>query len=149
VDISEILNKDDLFFRRIKVPFVSITFIQTSERATKERLQAAVKEFGWEKEAQLIEESEVIVENIDLFLQQAQNFSKERASALLVGDAAATASFFQGMGANTSLKTAEIAGRFFSKRSQNEKIAYEDFNREMKEVTDALIEDSRFLFTKK
>jgi flavin-dependent dehydrogenase len=64
-----------------------------------------------------------------------------------VGDAAASASFFQGMGANTALQTAEIAGRFFQDVKSIDRKRYEDFERAMKEATDALIEDSKFLFT--
>jgi hypothetical protein len=44
------------------------------------------------------------------------------------------------MGANHAFLTAEIAGRYFNCRD------LDTFEREMKEVTDALIENSAFLF---
>jgi len=75
-----------------------------------------------------------------VILQQAKAFSNQEASAILVGDAAATGSFFQGMGANTAFMTAELAGQFVKSKS------YADFNQSMKATTDALIEDSRYLF---
>ncbi len=58
-------------------------------------------------------------------------------------DAAASASFFEGMGANTGLKAAKIAGEFFADGDRKA------FDRKMKEATDFMMEDSRYLFVDK
>ncbi|HUD01888.1 MAG TPA: NAD(P)/FAD-dependent oxidoreductase [Rhabdochlamydiaceae bacterium] len=141
VDISPAIKQDGLFLRRMKVPSASVIFIQSSIDASKNLLQKAIKEQGWHNEAEQLDKA-IIGTDIPITLQQAQTFSNEKESAILVGDAAATASFFQGMGANTALKTAEIAGNFF----KNYRTSYQEFNRAMKNTTDELIEDSRFLF---
>ena len=49
------------------------------------------------------------------------------------------------MGANTALKTAEIAGQFFN--NYPSKSAYQAFNEAMKSATDEMINDSMFLFS--
>ena len=60
--------------------------------------------------------------------------------------AAASASFFQGMGANTALTGAAIAGHFLGEVQKDPEAAYDQFNQSMQEATDALIADSAFLF---
>ena len=113
----------------------------------KEKLRKLVEECGWEKEALLIgEDKTFIATEIPIALQQAQAFSCKEKSAILVGDAAATASFFQGMGANTALKTAEAAGLFFKNIQKQDPAAYQKFDQSLEEITNTLIEDSAFLF---
>ena len=58
----------------------------------------------------------------------------------MIGDAAASASFFEGMGANTGFRAAEIAGCFFANRDE---LAFQD---EMKRATNFMIQDSLYLF---
>lgn len=148
VDISPAIKKEGGFLRRIKVPSASIVFIQFPLRASKSDLQKAIKSQGWGKEAKAVGENKAFVlADIDVSLHQAQTFSDEKKSAILVGEAAATASFFQGMGANTALKTAEVAGRFFKEIQAQNKTAFQNFNQAIKETTDAMIEDSAFLFS--
>ncbi len=147
IDISPPIKEKDVFLRRIKVPSTSILFIQAPLSASKTKLQEALTAQGWIKEAKAVEENKAFVAtDIDIFLQQAQTFSNEQKSAVLVGDAAASASFFQGLGANTALKTAEIGGHFFKEIQTHNQTAFQNFNQAMKETTDALIEDSAFLF---
>jgi 2-polyprenyl-6-methoxyphenol hydroxylase-like FAD-dependent oxidoreductase len=146
VDISPAIKQDDLFIRRMKVPGASVIFIQSSTEGSKSQLQKAVKEQGWHDEANLMAQNKAFIgTDIPITLQQAQAFANEKKAAILVGDAAASASFFQGMGANTSLKTAEIAGHFF--KNYQHKTAYQEFNQAMKKTTDSMIEDSLFLFS--
>ena len=85
-------------------------------------------------------------DSITIVLQQADTFSNKEKGVILVGDAAAVASFFQGMGANSAFKAASIAGDFFMKLQKHDVDAYSSFNLMMKETTDELINDSKFLF---
>jgi 2-polyprenyl-6-methoxyphenol hydroxylase-like FAD-dependent oxidoreductase len=150
VEITPAIKIENGFLRRIKVPCLSIVFIQTHSDASKNCLEKALREQGWTIEALAVAENKTpVVTHVPIFLQQTVAFSDEKASAVLVGDAAATASFFKGMGANTALKTAEIAGRFFKETRAHKETAYLNFNEAMKEATDALIEDSAFLFIPK
>ncbi len=146
-DISPPISIEDGFLRRIKVPGVSVTFGQFPHSASKEDLQRTLQAHGWSKEAQDIGENKApFRENVDVYLQQACTFANQKKSSLIVGDAAATASFFQGMGANTALKAAEAAGLFFKEIRVDKKAAFQNFNQSMKEMTDKMIDDSAFLF---
>lgn len=147
MEISPAIKKDAGFVRRIKAPRVSLLLMQSPINGSKEKLRKLAAECGWEKEALLISEDKAfIATEIPIALQQAQAFSCKEKSAILVGDAAATASFFQGMGANTALKTAEAAGFFFKNIQKQDPAAYQEFNQSLEEITSALIEDSAFLF---
>lgn len=133
------------FARRITTPTVSIVFLQSKNRLTQQEILAALGECGWLEEARLLEEQQPhsIDNNIKVLLQRASCFSDPKRGAIVVGDAAATASFFEGMGANTALTTASIAGRNLQLLKQGETSL---FDREMQEATHALLEDSRYLF---
>jgi len=149
MDISEPIKKGNTFVRRIKVPSVSILFTQSPHSSPKEELQHLAAECGWEKESQCIAQNKAFTStDIPITLQQAHTFSSQEKSVIIVGDAAGTASFFQGMGANTALITASIAGQFFQNMQQNSPLTYQDFNQAMREATDSMIEDSAFLFPK-
>jgi len=149
VDISPAMQYEDGFLRRIKVPSASIVFIQFPFSASKGDLQKTLEAQGWSKEAQAVSEKKAfVIADIPVSLQQAHTFSSAQKSAILVGEAAATASFFQGMGANTALKTAEVAGRFFHEVQADKETAFQNFNRAVKGTTDAMIEDSAFLFSR-
>jgi 2-polyprenyl-6-methoxyphenol hydroxylase-like FAD-dependent oxidoreductase len=143
--LSPTLQKRGFFLRKINIPPISIVNIQTSsiDRITQAEFEKLTLECGWTDEAEMISTSKARISKcFEIPLQQAHCFSCEENSAILVGDAAATASFFEGMGANTALKTAAIAGTFF----KQEEDSYQIFNQQMKEATDALIEDSYHLF---
>jgi 2-polyprenyl-6-methoxyphenol hydroxylase-like FAD-dependent oxidoreductase len=149
VDISPAIKKDDHFIRRVAVPSASIIFMQGATEISRKQLEKKTEEAGWHQDASMIAADKgYILDNIEIRLQQAQSFSDENKSAILVGDAAATASFFQGMGANTAFKTAVIAGDFFKKLQEHDETAYPAFNQAMQETTDWMIEDSRYLFAK-
>jgi 2-polyprenyl-6-methoxyphenol hydroxylase-like FAD-dependent oxidoreductase len=149
-EISPTIEKNGFFARKITVPQASIIFAQSStiEKISSKEFEELVRECSWEREAEMIAESkmEIFLNGIEIILQQADTFSSKKKSAILVGDAAATASFFRGMGANTAFKTASIAGEFFKKLKQHDENAFRFFNQKMKEATDSLIEDSQFLF---
>lgn len=146
-------KQNELFIRRIMVPPISITFAQSSlssiDRISAEHFAQAARQSGWQEEAKMLEEEKVLlyVDSIPIVLQQAQHFSDEGNGVILVGDAAATASFFEGRGANTAFSTAALAGHFITKFQACEESAYTSFNQAMQETTDKLVEGSRYLFT--
>lgn len=132
------------------MPSFSLFFIQSFpnvlESISRKDLELAARDCGWQEAADLITEGKVVFENIPVFLLQAKDFSSPKLSAIIVGDAAACASFYQGMGANTALKTAVLAGDLIQKLQAREEDAYDTFDQMMKETTDELIHESLFLF---
>lgn len=158
LDISPPMQKRGHFIRRITAPSGSIIFAQRipgalvqNDKISQSTLEELVQDCNWEKEALVIRENKAkitasINANITVLLQKANTFSDEERGVLLVGDAAAVASFFQGMGANTAFQAASIAGNFFIKLQRHDMDAFSSFNQQMKEATDALINDSKFLF---
>ena len=150
IDISPVIQKDDLFIRKITLKLGSLIFMQTSSPnlSLEKQWQKMLEACGWEREAQTFRAGKVslFINQIPIVLSQASRYCDEQRKAILIGDAAATASFFQGMGANTSLKTAVLAGDFFKKRASHDPSAYQSFEQGMQETTEALIENSRFLF---
>ncbi|MBS0655081.1 MAG: FAD-dependent monooxygenase [Verrucomicrobia bacterium] len=140
-DISPPLIHGELFLRRIKTPEASIVFTQSPSDGSCASLLQAIAEEGWEEEmSQIAEGKAFCISDVEISLQQVSAFFDEGRNAIVIGDAAATASFFKGMGANTALKTAEIAGQFFKERGVQE------FDEAMRAATNTLIEESRFLF---
>lgn len=148
VEISKPINIQKGFVRRIKVPSASIVFAQFPSESSASTLEKSLRIRGWNQEAQAIASDKAFVlDGIKITLQQAQAFANEEKAAILVGEAAGAASFFEGSGANTAFKAAGIAGRFFKElRSQDPQKCYRNFYEAMKETTDALIEGSAFLF---
>jgi 2-polyprenyl-6-methoxyphenol hydroxylase-like FAD-dependent oxidoreductase len=148
IDISPTLKYEDGFVRRFKIPGACIVFTQSPQEGSKTFMQKALEAQGWDAEARALDDIEkpFFFENVPIYLQQAHAFSSEKKAAILVGDAAASASFFHGRGANTAFKTAWIAGQFFKDIQKKNKTAFSDFNQAMKEATDELIEFSASLF---
>lgn len=146
--------QEGVFIKRIFFPQGRVFILQhplgdTAQdnlRLDQQSLVAEAQKADWLEEAKWIGEGKsFITPLIPIVLQQAHTFSDEERGVILIGDAAATAPFCQAMGANTALKTAEIAGTFFANVQKDEKQSYHQFNIHMKEVTDALIEDSKYL----
>lgn len=153
---SKIVKTREGHARMMTLPDISCIFFHflhedscMDKMELKAFLQKIAADSGWTSEAAALAKGNVdIYHKIAINLQQASRFSDEKKSILLIGDAAATASFFQGKGANTALKTAEIAGKFFRELSKDPQAAYQNYDQSMKETTDAMLEDSRFLFKK-
>jgi 2-polyprenyl-6-methoxyphenol hydroxylase-like FAD-dependent oxidoreductase len=153
-DISDPIKIKGVFIRKITLPSASIIFVQkipvspdVHTGISEQTLEELTRECNWQKETKIIAENKATIsESITVILQQAAIFSNEQKRVILVGDAAAVASYFQGMGANTAFKAASIAGDFFRKIGQHEADAYNVFNQTMKETTDELINDSKYLF---
>jgi 2-polyprenyl-6-methoxyphenol hydroxylase-like FAD-dependent oxidoreductase len=149
-DISLPLQSEEGVLRRIKLSSVSIVFIQSPLGASQENLQKALLNQGWNAEVKAaVENRGLVLTDINISLSQAAFFSQEEKSAILVGDAAATASFFQGMGANAAFQAAQIAGDFFKEVRMQNPAAFQNFNHAMKKTTDALIVDSAFYSARK
>jgi 2-polyprenyl-6-methoxyphenol hydroxylase-like FAD-dependent oxidoreductase len=142
MEISEPIKMDGLFLRRFKASFGSLIFAQGPSAISHEHFVKAVKGCGWGEEADFIAKNRAwVLADIDIQCFQCKTFIKD--NAILIGDAAASASFFEGMGANTGLKAAKIAGEFFADGDRKA------FDRKMKEATDFMMEDSRYLFVDK
>lgn len=147
VGVFPSIQQEGGYLRRIQSPFASIFFMQCPQKATQEDLQKALEKQGWIADAVAIQEGRAFVfADIRIMLQQAQTFSHEIKSVILVGDAAATASFFQGRGVNTAFKTAEVSGQFFQEMQICNKAAFQKFNQSMQIITDEMVEDSAYLF---
>lgn len=146
-DITETLKVGPFFLRKITLENSSIIFMQSSQEYTLEDFSKCVADLGWSKEAELIQKNKVkIFRGIPVHLQKAENLSNSANEVLLVGDAAATASFFEGMGGNTGFKEASLIGPFIKNFLQDRKEAYLEFNEKMKVLTEELVEASRYLF---
>lgn len=144
IDVSPSLKTKWGFIRRIATPGMSIVFMQSKEPITSKEMAEAADACNWHEEAAVLRKGQsYLIDNIEVLLQQANCFFDSNRRAILVGDAAATASFFEGMGVNTSLATAEIAGHHMKQLKQGN---YSAFNAKMQQTTDALLEDSRYLF---
>ncbi len=138
------LWSESLFINNISIPSMTIISGQ-SNIINQDLLAAAAFREGWTDEASLIASGHgIFFEQIPVSLQQALTFSNAEKSAILLGDAAGTASFLQGLGANTALEAAVVAGRFFT--SSHTEADYAAYNQALQELTDRLISDSAFLF---
>lgn len=152
LDISEFIYRPSYVLRRISMPHASLILTQSFvNHATPivlnvDALIADALDCGWLREVEVIASGRAtIVENIEIVFQQAQHYSHKAKRAILVGDAAATASFFHGMGVNTALKTAMHAGEFFKDLQCDIEGTYNTFNDRMQTTTDALIHYCEFL----
>ena len=146
--------RDGLFVKRLFLPhgrFIVLQYPLTksdkiNKSLDKEALITAAQTAGWIEEAECIASGKAVVRSeIPIVLQQANTFFNEEKSAILVGDAAASAPFCQALGANTALRTAEIAGELFAQLIKDKNHSYAQFNAEVKEATDAMVLDSAYL----
>lgn len=121
-------KEGDLFVMKIPIP---------SKNATVFCMQAAGADDS--KIPQSIQEQSPIYSDwFTLPLQQATRFYDEEKSIILVGDAAATASYLQGSGLNTGLQTAHLAGQCLDAH---------EYNNQAQQLTDKLINESLFLYS--
>ena len=133
-----------LFLNKIIVSIGTIIATQGKE-LSKEIFISEVLTQGWTEEALAMSNNEGrCIDNIEILLQQSVTFSNSKKSVIILGDAAASASFLQGKGANSALEGAITAGRFFATEMTDED--YSNFDNEMQRITDRLIKDSNYLF---
>ncbi len=145
-------KQNGMFIRRFNIPphhcVILAQTISGNEQITPHQLARAAWNAGWYRDAEDLYRGKALffINQIDVVLQQSIRFSDEEQGALIVGDAAAVASFFQSMGANFAFKSAAIAGRFFKNLQEESPYAYYFFNQQMDEISDQLILDSLYLF---
>lgn len=133
-----------LFLTKIVIPPYILISAQGMELSKEIVLSAAIK-CGWLEEAKLISSNEVnYCGNIKISVQQSDTFVNIEKSVIILGDAAASASFLQGLGANCALETAMIAGHFF--KTKQRETDWLTLNHAMQRATDSLIQESLFLF---
>ena len=152
LDISEFIYRPGYVLRRISMPHASLILMQSHVNHpipvmfNVDTLLWDALDCGWLKEAAVIATGQAtIVANIEIVFQQALLFSDRAKRAILVGDTAATASFFHGMGVNTALKTAVHAGEFFKEVRYDADGAFNAFQHHMQTTTDDLIHYCEFL----
>ena len=141
-----------MFIKKITAFSLAFVFAQNApglnETISLKELAEGARECNWEKEAQMIEngECELVFEDIGVLLQQAAHYTNKEKKAVIIGDAAATASYFEGMGLNTVLLQAPLVGKLVADLQENSKGAYSRFTTSMKKTTDNLIAGSLYLF---
>ena len=144
--VTEPIVTESGFIRRIQSPGGTIIFSQGAVQGVDKLIKAVVQQ-GWKAEAKLIRDGTgAIAGEVPLSLQQANRFSDSERSVILLGDAAATGSFFLGLGLNTGLETAHHSGELFDRLQSGEVRSYLDFEVQMSKTTSSLIEANRFLF---
>ncbi len=150
-NVREIIFANTLFTRIITTPYFSFFFVQRFPQAlepiSKEGFGRIAHRCGWQDRFEKISEGEGgFIEHIPVVLQQAEDFSKPDAHAIIIGDAAACGSFYQGMNANTALKAAVLAEECIKNVRKRDPEAFRTFNQKMKLQTDELISNSQCLF---
>lgn len=135
---------DSLFVNKLVAPTALVLCAQ-GHSLSKKKLVDSILLLEWKEEAKAILANEsTYFDKIEVWLQQANTFSSRDRAAIILGDAAASGSFLQGMGVNHAIETACIAGQFF--RSNLYDFDYDAFNAVMQVTTDKLIQDSEYLF---
>lgn len=146
LDITEAIQTESGFIRRIKSPRGNIIVSQGFTQGVDELLNAAVLQ-GWNEEAQLIREGRgAIVGEIPLVLMKADRFSDSVLSAIILGDASATGSFILGLGLNMGFETVSNAVVLFQSLFSEDAKPYSAFEEKMHKTADSMIEENRFLF---
>ncbi len=150
---AEIQSHVHVIAKRVCVPSATILFMQNqpdtpTQNFSRNEMIRLASEMGWQEEAMKIEDGGLFeIENIFIPLQRSVAFSDPARDVILLGDAAAAASFYQGTGANFSFKTTQLAKDFFANWPHRQ--PYEQFNRDMETEVNGLIATSLPLFTKK
>lgn len=142
-------KRGDLYVRKVWLPpHTALILAQspTCRNLTQENLGAIAQSSSWDAEAAVLKDQRAtFISGIPIALQKANAFSDSERKTILIGDAAAAASFFQWMGLPTALKTAELAGKCVRDLVAGDE-AYHQFNANMEILTESLIDDSRYLF---
>lgn len=143
-----------LYVKKMVTPAGSYIVLQKSINSPNKELdirdpkliEEVARAFGWNEEAELIANGQTVIsEEIDVVMQQAMTFSNSCKSMILVGDAAAVASFIQGMGVNYGFQTVILAAQFLEMFQEDKVLAYMGFNNNMQSATNELIQDSQYL----
>ncbi len=147
LEVQDAIQKEGVFIKRICTPQKSIIFAQ-SEMNKGFSIEEMIRACGWQEEVAAIDTA-IVRRDIEVVLQQATCFFDSQKEAILIGDAAACASFLEGRGANTAFLTATAAATFFDRFQKQDPNRFDAFNKEMTTLTGELIDTSRYLFTQK
>jgi len=131
-DVTEIEKRKNYFLRKIKTPSASMIFTQSyfdqelePFEFSLEDLLSEIEACQWNNEALSIKANKAYFSGlIPINLQKAERFVDIPAKTILIGDAAATGSFFHGMGINSAFKNVKIASDLF--KSLNLETAVQD-----------------------
>lgn len=144
-------RKGKFHLRRLVSEDYVVVFAQSRnshlKKISRNSFLAGIKKAGWKKEAQTIathKEKQWI--DVPIRLTQAKTFINKEKNSIIIGDSAATASFFEGRGLNTAILSSKAAGNLVANLLKKKLGAFSRFNKRMKEITDKLIEQSRCLF---
>lgn len=126
----------NLLTKKVNVPHASVLFFQNKQgNLHLHEMTQLTYELGWIDEAvKMGQESCIALENIPIYLQRVNRFSDSTKSVILLGDAAACASFYSGYGVNFCFQTTQLAAKFFCDSN------YAKFNHEMEIETEKLIQ---------
>lgn len=126
----------------------SVVFSHSHKNLNREEFSHVIESVGFKEEAELIRAEKELgyYDNVSIKLVQARQFLSSSASALIIGDAAASASFFEGKGANTAIATAVISGEYIRNRFAGNSDADEIFHKKMEARTLEMIQASQYLF---
>jgi 2-polyprenyl-6-methoxyphenol hydroxylase-like FAD-dependent oxidoreductase len=144
-------ENSNFWIRKVDTPhgqFLLLHGKSKTEKADKHIMAETCRFFGWEAEAKgIFSEQATNLEIVPVRLKQAQKFSDEQAKVILVGDATTTGSFYLGRGVNLAIKNAEIVGEFLQMQKEQVPFAYDWYQREVKKISDDLLEGNKYLFS--
>lgn len=152
VSLPDPIPLESGFINQVRIPFVNIVVMQASCPFSLEEFRQKIEDFGWAEDlAAFDERRSLVISDIPILLQKAKSFFNAPLMGIIIGDAAATASFFQGEGASVALYTAKLAGQLCKKIQDSSLVFgkttfFQEFEQCMKKETEFLIEDSAFLF---
>jgi 2-polyprenyl-6-methoxyphenol hydroxylase-like FAD-dependent oxidoreductase len=121
------------------------------QQQSKEEINLAdlLKACGWQEEEASLQAGSVMYSDwFELPLERADCFYSQEKQAILVGDAAGSASYLRGSGVNTGFQIAHFAGVLLKMRQahKNESQSFREFNRCVKLAVERMILDSRPLY---
>lgn len=145
------IKAGEYFVMKIPIPprEASVVCMQ-SKKISSQSLEETLQTCMWHEEKQALQENRPIYSDwFELPLQQASEFCNEDKEILLVGDAAASASYLRGGGLNTGFQTAQFAGMFFRdlQAGISKHESFTTYNSRVKKVTDRLIQESLSLYS--
>jgi len=146
------VEKENYFLKNANTPIGRFITYQNKKNnrsapADKQKVISALVECNWNLEIDEMKRKPTqTIENVVVSLKQATTFSDEQQNAILIGDAAATGSFFIGRGANMAFASVAITEQFLQMRKDRDPNAFSQFNAKMQALTDTLVESNRYLF---
>jgi 2-polyprenyl-6-methoxyphenol hydroxylase-like FAD-dependent oxidoreductase len=126
----------NLLTKKVNVPHASVLFFQNKQGDLHlNKMIHLASELGWVDEAvKMGQEQCIALESIPIYLQRVNTFSDPIRSVILLGDAAACASFYSGAGVNFCFQTTQLAGKLLSDSN------YATFNQEMQIEVEKLMQ---------